>query len=102
MCSFGLVSNLDRGIAKLEEMRSAARLWASKTEDWPSGDRLGLFLHVYAHASVYSMHLHMLDLAEVGPSYHKLIYKNLSIDDAIAVLKTERESEDRNQLASWY
>lgn len=88
--TFGLISGLDCGIEKLEAMKAAALLWASNMKDWPPVERLGLFLHVYAHCSVNSMHLHMVDMANLGPTYYKLEHKNLPIDDAIQVLREER------------
>ena len=35
------------------------------------------------------MHLHIVDLDCVGPTFNHLRHKNLSIDDAIAVLEAE-------------
>merc|ERR1719469_870247 len=91
--TFGLVSGLEEGIAKLRGIRDAALEWSCSTDDWPRGrDYLGMFLHVYAHSSVNSMHLHVLDMAEVGPTYHRLSYKNLSFHDAIEVLEDELEA----------
>lgn len=87
--TYGLVSSLPQGIKKLEEMREAGLLYTKSSEGWPPEDQIGMFLHVYAHCSVNSMHLHILDMSHLGPSYKKQEYKNLSIDDAIAVLKAE-------------
>merc|ERR1711871_1205447 len=85
--TFGLVSCLENGVTKLEEMKAAALLWANATEGWPASERIGLFLHV--EASVKSAHLHILDMDNLGPTFDKLSYRNLPIDEAIHALREE-------------
>lgn len=91
--TFGLISGIDQGIKKLQDMREAALVWAEATDGWPPRERVGLYLHVYAHCSVNSMHLHVVDAGKLGPSYEKLAYKNLPLDDAIKVLMDEKAAK---------
>lgn len=58
-------------------------------ENRRGGQIIGLFFHVYGHNSVNSLHLHIVDLDAVGPSYHKMTYKNCSIDAVLEVLKDD-------------
>ena len=90
--TFGLVSGLEEAIRRLEEMRKAALFFVAASRDadgWPCAKHVGLFLHVFAHSSVNSFHLHILDMNYLGPTFEKLNHKNLHIDNAIRVLKTE-------------
>merc|ERR1711964_381550 len=92
--TFGVVSGIAEAIRRLEEMREAALSWvaASPRDDgWPQAERVGLFLNVYTHSSVNSLHLHILDMDYLGPTLEKLSHKNLPIVDAIDVMKTELE-----------
>ena len=70
-------------------MREAALLYTRSSPDWPSEDQIGMFLHVYAHCSVNSLHLHIVDLSEVGPTYEACRYKNLSMDMVLKALEDE-------------
>jgi len=87
--AFGLggEEELKAAIETLEAMEAAARLYASKKEGWSSN--VGLFFHVYGHASVNALHLHMVDLDATGPTYDALSYKNLPLRTALAVLRQE-------------
>jgi len=85
--TFGVVSGLQRACALLESMREAALHWARKTDLRP--ERMGLYFHVYPFSSVSSLHMHILDMDNLGPTYHKLQHKNLPVEVAIAVLKEE-------------
>lgn len=85
--TFGLISGLKTAITKLEEMREAALQWVEAAEGWPPVDRVGLFMQVHAHASVKSIHLHILDMDHLGPTFKKLQKLNLNIDYAILVLE---------------
>mmetsp|Transcript_146609 Transcript_146609/g.372033 ORF Transcript_146609/g.372033 Transcript_146609/m.372033 type:complete len:916 (+) Transcript_146609:162-2909(+) len=87
--TFGIVTDLEAGIAKLKDMREAAHLWVRAQSDWPSIDRVGLFMHIYAHCSVNAFHLHIVDLENVGPTFEKMLYKNLPLEMAISVLEAE-------------
>lgn len=93
--TFGKISGLDKGIHMLEEMQDAALTWVKGMKGWPPTDRVGLFLQCHgAGASVRSFHLHILDLDNLGPTYHNLKHKNLSLDTALEVLREEREEEE--------
>mmetsp|Transcript_95566 Transcript_95566/g.270374 ORF Transcript_95566/g.270374 Transcript_95566/m.270374 type:complete len:886 (+) Transcript_95566:109-2766(+) len=87
--TFGLASNLPAGLAMLEEMREAAHLWTSESPDWPPQERVGLYLQTYAHCTVPAFHLHIVDMDVRGPTFGVLDYKNLSVDDAISILREE-------------
>ena len=50
---------------------------------------IGLFFHCYPHCSVNSLHLHIVDLSEAGPTYEALSYKNLSMDMVLKALEDE-------------
>lgn len=91
--AFGLdrdAHSLSQAIALLEDMKSAAEAFAAATPEWSADpSRLGLFLHVFPHNSVDSLHLHMVDLAVTGPTYEVLKEKNLPLADALDVLRSE-------------
>lgn len=91
--TYGLVSGLDAAVSRLEEMREAALLWTSFGDGWPKAGSVGLFFHVHPHCSVKSSHLHIVDMDHLGPTFNKLAFKNLSIDDALLVLREELEAE---------
>ena len=50
---------------------------------------IGLYFHCYPHCSVNSLHLHIVDLSEVGPTYEALSHKNLSMDMVLTALEKE-------------
>ena len=50
---------------------------------------IGLYFHCYPHCSVNSLHLHIVDLANTGPTYDACKHKNLCIDDVIEGLERE-------------
>lgn len=87
---FGREEGLRQGLRVLEEMREAALGYCRQTEGWSAN--VGLFFHVYAHSSVNSLHLHILDLDRLGPTYAKLDFKNLPLDCAVRTLQYELEN----------
>jgi len=95
--SFGLVPPEDGGvsledaIAELQDMKAAALFYASNAHGWSSN--VGLFFHVFGHNSVNSLHLHVLDMDHVGPTFKKLNYKNCPLDAVLKVLEEERRSQ---------
>jgi len=90
--TFGYVSGLKAGIALLKDAREAAHLWVSAGgEAWPPLDRVGLFVQVYSHCSINAFHLHIVDLDNLGPTFEKMVYKNLRLEDAISVLEEEEK-----------
>ena len=60
-----------------------------------SEDEVELRFHVYGHASVPSLHLHVLDRRHLGPTHAALAFKNLALDDALAVLREELQAETK-------
>ena len=98
---------LESALACLRTMREAA--YAFVKEDAKSGWSLrekgvfqketnqtvveladiGLYFHCYPHAAVNSLHLHIVDLSEVGPTYEALSHKNLSMDMVLTALEKE-------------
>jgi len=93
---FGLVPEkyggigLEAALAEIEAMRIAA-LQYTAASNW--SDNIGLYVHVFGHNSVNSLHVHIVDLADVGPSYWKCEHKNLSLDMVIKVLREELAAE---------
>ena len=101
------IRTLESALACLRTMREAA--YAFVKEDAKSGWSLrekdvfqketqetivkladiGLYFHCYPHCSVNSLHLHIVDLSEVGPTYEALSYKNLSMDMVLKALDKE-------------
>lgn len=80
---------LQEAVEELEAMRTAALAVAAGSSGWPKPENVGLFLHVFGHNSVNSLHLHMVDMTELGPSFFKMAYKNCPLDAAIRVLREE-------------
>eukprot|EP00930_Biecheleria_cincta_P077565 TRINITY_DN64869_c0_g1_i1.p1 TRINITY_DN64869_c0_g1~~TRINITY_DN64869_c0_g1_i1.p1 ORF type:complete len:683 (+),score=154.82 TRINITY_DN64869_c0_g1_i1:57-2105(+) len=79
---------LGEAIAVLEDLRAAALAYAANIGGW--SQNLGLFFHVFGHNSVHSLHLHLLDMDFLGPTYSKLEYKNCPLDAVLKVLQEER------------
>jgi len=88
--AFGLDGgrSLDMAIEMLELMETAARTYASKTAGWSSN--VGMYFHVYGHNSVNALHLHLVDLANTGPTFDEMKKKNLSLQDVLTALRIER------------
>ena len=98
---------LESALACLRTMREAA--YAFVKEDAKSGWSLreknvfqketnqhvveladiGLFFHCYPLCSVNSLHLHIVDLSETGPTYEAFRFKNLSMDMVLTALDKE-------------
>merc|ERR1712217_835332 len=78
---------LKQALKKLEEMKAAALTYVSNIGGW--SEKVGLYFHVFGHNSVNSLHLHILDLQYVGPTYHKYKYKNCPLEAVLKVLKEE-------------
>ena len=101
------IRTLESALACLRTMREAA--YAFVKEDAKSGWSLreknvfqketgqhvveladiGLFFHCYPLCSVNSLHLHIVDLSETGPSYKYHSHKNLSMDMVLTALEKE-------------
>ena len=101
------IRTLESALACLRTMREAA--YAFVKEDTKSGWSLreketwqketqetiveladiGLYFHCYPLCSVNSLHLHIVDLSEVGPTYEACRFKNLSMDMVLKALEEE-------------
>ena len=101
----------------LQTMRDAA--YAFVQEDAKSGTKwslrqgskdqladIGLFFHCYPHCSVNSLHLHIVDLSETGPTYGACGHKNLQMDMVLEALgeeieELEQRAKQKNAKQSW-
>eukprot|EP00404_Azadinium_spinosum_P001876 CAMPEP_0180428954 /NCGR_PEP_ID=MMETSP1036_2-20121128/7104_1 /TAXON_ID=632150 /ORGANISM="Azadinium spinosum, Strain 3D9" /LENGTH=291 /DNA_ID=CAMNT_0022434609 /DNA_START=51 /DNA_END=923 /DNA_ORIENTATION=- len=96
--TFGLLTGLHLACEKLELMKEAAMSWvaANADEGWPEADRVGLFLQVHAHCSMgaKAIHLHILDMDCLGPSFTKLAHQHIHIDTVLAVIQEERAHKE--------
>ena len=66
--------------------------WSLRSVTTAAGEQLvdiGLFFHCYPHCSVNSLHMHIVDLSETGPTYPMFKHKNLRMDIVLTVLETE-------------
>ena len=92
---------LESAQACLTKMREAAYAfvkedtksgWSLRKVTTATGEQLadiGLFFHCYPHCSVNSLHMHIVDLSETGPTYPMFKHKNLRMDIVLTVLETE-------------
>jgi len=92
----GLVEDTDGSpLESLEKALAEVRLWKEAamryTKEMSWDGPIGLYFHSYPYNSVNSLHLHIVDLSTVGPTFEKLQFKNLSIDDVLEVLEDERK-----------
>lgn len=103
VATFAIEGGADQLVAAIEllnRMESVAREYTRRA-GW--SNELGLFFHSYPFNSVQALHLHMVDLTVVGPTFHHLSHKNLSLDDVRQVLMRELaevEPNATNQLAT--
>ena len=98
------IRTLESALACLRTMREAAHAFVR--EDTKSGTKwslrqketnqtiveladIGLYFHCYPLCSVNSLHLHIVDLSETGPTYKVLSHKNLSMDMVLTALEKE-------------
>merc|ERR1719311_963074 len=106
------IRTLESALACLRTMREAA--YAFVKEDAKSGWSLreketwqketqetiveladiGLYFHCYPHCSINSLHLHIVDLSKLGPSWDVMTFKNLHINFVIYALEQEFEKFD--------
>merc|ERR1719174_1097252 len=103
--TFGL-QDVTAGVDKLCEIHDAAMMFVKNRNQFDgSYEDPAFFVHVYGHCTVMSFHLHMVDLAYVGPTFKALAFKNLRIEDCISALKREelkvlpKELNTRDTLA---
>ncbi|MDR3477734.1 MAG: hypothetical protein P4M14_06860 [Gammaproteobacteria bacterium] len=69
----------------LKRMRGAALAFAEKN-GWKN---VFLGFHCYPFCTVNTLHMHVVDLDNLGPTFSHLAYKNLSVDDVLEVLEKE-------------
>jgi hypothetical protein len=50
----------------------------------------GFYFHCYPHNSVQSLHLHVLNMDKLGPTFDKQVGKNLSVYDVLSVMEVPR------------
>lgn len=100
MLVYGLrdLEQLKKAIRVVEEMKVAALAYAKAQPDW--SDKIGLYFHAYGHASVNSVHLHIIDLSVTGPTFGYCKYKNVPLDDVLQVLKEELEAAAEEEIIS--
>ncbi len=68
--------------------------WSLRKMTTATGEQLadvGLFFHCYPHCSVNSLHLHIVDLSETGPTYPVFKHKNLRMNMVLTALEREIE-----------
>lgn len=100
---FGMVPANQGGVgtraalAVVELMKAAALTYTSNRGDWSS--QVGLFFHIFGHNSVNALHLHIVDMSELGPSFWKLDKKNCPLDAVLTVLKEEIARADYNDVS---
>ena len=83
-------ASLERALAKLNGLAAAARSFVEATAGWPAAEAdVGLYFHVYGWNSVNALHLHVVDLTAVGPTYGVCEHKNLPLAAAVATLEAE-------------
>ena len=73
--------------------------WSLRKMTTATGEQLadvGLFFHCYPHCSVNSLHLHIVDLSETGPTYPVFKHKNLPMDMVLKAL--DKEIKELNAL----
>lgn len=78
--------SLDEAVDMLNEMKDVAMKYA-KQKAWSMN--IGLYFHCYPFNSIQTLHLHIVDLDTIGPSFEALAYKNLSLDDVKSCLLDE-------------
>jgi len=82
-------TRLKEAIRMLTDMKHVALEFAAKDPTYKWSKNIGLYFHAYPHCSVNATHLHIVDLEKRGPTMKHLEFKNLNLDDCIAVLKEE-------------
>ncbi len=81
--------------AAVEMLRDMRRLAGQMAEAAGRTGPIGLYFHVYPYNSVQALHLHVVDLSRVGPTYGACECKNLPLDDVLSTLSDELEEDRR-------
>ena len=97
VAAFGLAgaAQLREAVELLEAMEVAAKAYASKM-GWSAN--VGLYFHAYGYSSVNSLHMHIVDLDETGPTFDALSFKNLPLQDVLQVLCSELEAASNTEV----
>jgi len=90
------IDELEKFIILLERMREVS-LASARYEGW--SENIGLFFHCFPLNSIHTLHMHIVDLDNLGPSFHSQQNKNLPLDDILTQLRAELE-ESKIKLAS--
>eukprot|EP00928_Gymnodinium_smaydae_P095995 TRINITY_DN8377_c0_g1_i3.p1 TRINITY_DN8377_c0_g1~~TRINITY_DN8377_c0_g1_i3.p1 ORF type:complete len:739 (+),score=115.15 TRINITY_DN8377_c0_g1_i3:57-2219(+) len=100
---FGLVpeikggAGLGKAVAMVELMKAAALEFTKNAPGW--SQKTGLFFHVFGLNSVNSLHLHILDMEELGPTFWHYEFKNCPLDVVLKVLKEEVSASSPNEAS---
>ncbi|CAK9012493.1 unnamed protein product [Durusdinium trenchii] len=85
--SIGLECGSMLALENLKAMKDAATHWVQSAPGW--SENTGFYLAVWPLTTIPCMHLHMVDLSCIGPSFERLSKKMLPLNDAIQVLEAE-------------
>lgn len=86
-------SSLAEAVAEVQAMKAACLAYAANTPGW-SAD-VGMFVHVFGHNSVNSLHVHIIDMSVTGPTFDKYRYKNCPLDAVLKVLMEELAASEK-------
>eukprot|EP00928_Gymnodinium_smaydae_P003600 TRINITY_DN11280_c0_g2_i1.p1 TRINITY_DN11280_c0_g2~~TRINITY_DN11280_c0_g2_i1.p1 ORF type:complete len:849 (-),score=111.59 TRINITY_DN11280_c0_g2_i1:212-2758(-) len=101
---FGLVPRTEGGVslegalAEVEAMRDAANNYAREVGGWSK--QVGLFVTVCGHNKMNSLHVHILDMSVLGPSFNKWKYKMCPLHAVIKVLREEVDVQQASRKIS--
>eukprot|EP00434_Breviolum_minutum_P001051 symbB.v1.2.000924.t1/scaffold27.1/size414596/32 len=101
---FGMASEIGEGcdpreaLKVVEEMKAAALKYVEECPGWSK--EVGFFVNIFGHNNVNSLFLHIIDMAELGPSFEAQMHKNCPLDAVIKVLEEEAQEASRPQRVS--
>ena len=88
-----LLTMREAAYAFVKEDAKSGPKWSLRTKETKDSKEqladIGLFFHCYPHCSVNSLHLHIVDTSEVGPTYAACSHKNLPMDMVLTALDKE-------------
>ena len=95
----GRASSLREALNTLDALHEAAHAFARGTPGWSDApERLSLFFHCFPYNSVPSLHMHVVDLGAIGPTFEDQLPKRLLLSAVRAVLVDElANAEAREQ-----
>lgn len=77
---------LENDVRYLGDLLLAAMKYTSN-RGWT---RPGFYFHCYPHNSVQSLHLHVLNMDNLGPWFEAGVHKNLNIYDVLSIMEVPR------------